>query len=76
MLASEYNPTVLKDGQIIGDIVRYRSYYLALDLDLDKIKTRSKFLKTTFFVLNFIKFPLPTVEFNSLGETKFYPFFF
>ena len=45
--------------------------YMALDFELDKIQTRSKFLKSTFFFLNLIKFPLPTVEFNTLGQTKF-----
>lgn len=75
MLASEVNPTVYKGGEIVP-IERYRSYYLSLDLDLDKIQTRSKFLKSTFFFLNLLKFPLPTIEFNTLGERKFHPFFF
>jgi hypothetical protein len=70
MFSAENNPSYLPQYE------RYRSYYLALDLDLDKIETKSKFLKSTFFFLNLIKFPLPTVEFNSLGETKFHPIFF
>jgi hypothetical protein len=70
MFSAENNPSYLPHYE------RYRSYYLALDLDLDKIETKSKFLKSTFFFLNLIKFPLPTLEFNTLGETKFHPVFF
>ncbi|MCO6499191.1 MAG: DUF2279 domain-containing protein [Vicingus serpentipes] len=77
MLSGETNPTyVYYKGAILPPIERYRSYYLTLDIDFDKIKTNSKFLRSTFFFLNLIKFPLPTVEFNTLGETKFHPFFF
>jgi Predicted periplasmic lipoprotein (DUF2279) len=41
---------------------RYRQFYLAPDIDLTKIKTKSKFLKTLFFVLNSFKFPTPSLE--------------
>ncbi len=76
MLSAEKNPNIYRDGVLLPPVQRYRSYYLSLDLDLDKIQTRSKFLKTTFFFLNMLKFPLPTIEFNTLGERKFHPFFF
>ncbi len=76
MLSGENNPRIYHNGAWVAPIQRYRSYYLSLDLDLDKIKTKSKFLKSTFFFLNMIKFPLPTLEFNTLGEQKFHPFFF
>jgi hypothetical protein len=76
MLSAINNPKYASDGSLLPPIDRYRSYYLALDLDLDKIETRSRFLKSAFFFLNLIKFPLPTVEFNTLGETKFHPIFF
>ena len=76
MLAGEVNPNYAYDGSLLPPIERYRSYYLSLDFDLDKIETKSKFLKSAFFFLNLIKFPLPTLEFNTLGERKFHPFFF
>lgn len=76
MLSAENNPRIYQNGELLPPVERYRSYYLALDLDLDKIQTRSKFLKSTFFFLNLIKFPLPTLEINTLGERKFHPFFF
>lgn len=53
----------------------YRQYYLALDLDLTRIKTKSKALKTVFFILNSIKVPLPTIEFDK-ESTNFHFFKF
>lgn len=78
MLAAENNPRLydVVNRTYLPEVERYRSYYLSLDIDFDKIKTRSKFLKSTFFFLNMIKVPLPTIEFNTLGEKKFHPFFF
>ena len=52
-----------------NDIQRYRRFYFAPDIDLTKIKTRSKFLKTIFFALNALKFPTPAVE-VSQGTVK------
>lgn len=76
LLSGETNPPMYQNGQLLPPVDRYRSYYLSLDLDLDKIETRSKFLKSTFFFLNMLKIPLPTIEFNTLGERKFHAFFF
>jgi uncharacterized protein YfiM (DUF2279 family) len=58
------------------DIARYRQYYLSPDIDLTKIKTRSKVLKFAFGVLNAFKFPLPSIEFNSRGQVVFHPVHF
>ena len=55
---------------------RYRQYYLSLDIDLTKIKTHSKFLKTVFSTINFIKIPAPTFEITSKGTTKFHFLYF
>ncbi len=48
---------------------RYRQWYLAPDIDLTKIKTKSKLLKTVFFVLNSFKFPAPSLELSN-GNLK------
>lgn len=58
------------------EIRRYRQYYLSLDIDLTRIKTKSKFANTVLGTFGFIKFPLPTVEFNQGGTTKFYGVYF
>ena len=76
MLSAQTNPYYASDGSVIPTIERYRSYYLSLDIDLEKIKTDSKFLKSVFFFLNMLKVPLPTIEVNSLGETNFHAFYF
>jgi uncharacterized protein YfiM (DUF2279 family) len=63
------------DGSIAfdrSDITRYRQYYISPDIDLTKIKTRSKVLKFAFGVLNAFKFPLPSIEFNSKGKIGFH----
>lgn len=42
----------------------YSQYYLALDLDLSQIKTKSAFLDFLLGTLNFIHLPSPTLEFR------------
>ncbi len=46
----------------------YRQYYLSVDVDLERIPTRSKVLRTTLFLLNCIKVPAPTLEYRSNGQ--------
>ena len=58
------------------EINRYRQYYVALDIDLTRIKSKSKIANTLLGAFGFVKFPLPTLEFNSLGKTKFYGIYF
>lgn len=45
----------------------YRQYYLSLDVDFRKIKTRRKTLKTFFFLLNTLKVPAPALAFSRRG---------
>ena len=49
---------------------RKRQYYLSLDVDLTKINTDSRMLKSVFDVLNVIKVPFPTLELDSRGSLK------
>lgn len=64
------------DNSFDPTIARQRQYYLSLDIDLTRIKTNSKFFNTVLGAFGFIKFPLPTVEFNQGGATKFYGVYF
>ena len=57
-------------------IDRNRQYYISLDIDLTRIKTKSKFANIFFNAFGFIKFPLPTIEFNEGGNVKFYAVYF
>ena len=61
---------------IIPDQQRYRQFYLSLDLDLTKIKTKSKLLKTVLSTINFIKIPAPTIEFSNKSKVKFHFLYF
>jgi len=55
---------------------RFRQFYLSFDVDLTRISTNYHLLKTIFSVLNMIKIPLPTVEFNSKNGVVFYLLYF
>jgi len=58
------------------NIPRVRRFYLAPDLDFTRIRTRSKALKTVFYVLNMIKVPAPALEYNSQGKFVFHAIYF
>lgn len=55
---------------------RFRQFYLSLDVDLTKIKTKSHFLKTVFSVLNTVKIPAPTIEFVRFNDIKYHFIYF
>ncbi len=52
------------------DIRRVRHFYLAPDVDLTRIKTRSRVLKTALYLVNCLKFPAPALEINSDGKLR------
>ncbi|WP_460764676.1 DUF2279 domain-containing protein [Niabella terrae] len=52
------------------EIPRIRQFYLAPDIDLTRIKTRHKWLRTSFYLLNCLKFPAPALELDSRGKLK------
>lgn len=57
------------------DIPRLRQFYLSPDIDLSRIKTKSKILNSFFKTFN-LKIPLPTLEMNNDGSLKFHPLYF
>lgn len=72
-IARDKNGTITFDRR---DIARGRQFYIAPDIDLSKIRTKSRFLKNTLLLLNALKFPAPSIEFNTHGKTKFYFLYF
>lgn len=54
---------------------RYRQFYLSLDIDLTRIRTRSRLLRTVFASFNWIKIPAPALEVNTRGGVIFRPFY-
>jgi hypothetical protein len=55
-----------------NDLNPYRQFFLSPDIDFTKIKTHHKLLKELFQLMNMIKFPAPTLEYNSQHQTKFH----
>lgn len=66
----------LGNDVVRDDIPRKRQFYLSPDIDFTRIKTKSKFLKTAFFVLNSFKFPAPALMIDSKGKVKGYLIYF
>ncbi|RLD27615.1 MAG: DUF2279 domain-containing protein [Bacteroidetes bacterium] len=64
------------DDYDFSDIPRVRQFFFAPDVDFTRIKTRSKFLKGLFAVMNLIKVPAPTLEVDQNGKVQFYWFYF
>jgi hypothetical protein len=52
------------DSNLAIGLRAYRQYYLSIDLNWQAIPTRSKFLRSAFYVLNIFKFPAPALEYN------------
>jgi len=67
-----------KNGNLIqrNDIERYRRFFLSLDVDWERIPTKSPALKTLFSIINIVKVPFPALEMNTKGEIIFHPMFF
>ena len=74
MIAGKDEPVLLSNGGTLW-IERYRQYYLSLDIDLSRIKTRSHFLKMLSEAFCFIKIPAPALEMSKYGM-KFHPFYY
>jgi uncharacterized protein YfiM (DUF2279 family) len=72
MFGGEENIAKDANGNIIfdrRDIKRYRQWYLSPDIDLSKIKTKSKAINFMLMVLSAFKFPTPSLEFGN-GKLK------
>jgi hypothetical protein len=77
MIGARYNNKLIIDDEgFVTTFDRVRQYYISLDIDFSKIKTRSKILKAVFNSINLLKFPMPTMEFQSGGKTKFHYLYF
>lgn len=75
MLGGNSNPASYQ-GTPLPSLERRRQLYLSLDIDLRKINTRFKTLNSIIHTFNFIKIPMPTIEFNEGDKTKLYWLYF
>jgi len=55
---------------------RYKQLYISFDIDLEKLPIKNRFVRGVFKVLNIIKIPSPTMEFNTRGEQVFHLLYF
>jgi hypothetical protein len=78
MLGGYENTWTTVSGMTVNrsDIPRYKRFYLSADIDLTRIKTKNKTVKTVLSLFNVLKVPAPTIEWNGLGKLSFHPFFF
>ena len=78
MLGGEENIWTDENGIVTdrSDIKRYRRFFLSADVDLTKIRTKKKWLKSVFSLVNSIKIPAPALEFNTKGEFRVHGFYF
>ncbi len=58
-----------------SDIPRYNQYYLSLDVDFTRVKTDKAGVKILLHLLNLVKVPSPTLEFNRMNGVIFHPLF-
>jgi hypothetical protein len=54
----------------------YRRYFLSFDIDLSKIPVKKPWLKMLLGNFNFLKIPLPTIEFSNRNAPRFYVVYF
>jgi uncharacterized protein YfiM (DUF2279 family) len=56
------------DNQLLTNNERGRQFYLSFDLNLSKIETKSRVLRSVLDVFNVIKMPFPAIEFSKKGS--------
>lgn len=76
MLGGHYNRFVVldNDGNVLK-IDRERRFYFSLDVDLTRIKTKSKILKGILSVVNMIKIPAPALQVTKTGLRFYYLYY-
>jgi hypothetical protein len=74
MTGANRNPEDL-NGLSKTNFQRYSQFYLAPDIDLTRIPTKSKNLKLLLNLIGFIKFPMPAIEYNKHGFKFHYLYF-
>jgi hypothetical protein len=71
MLGAESNPTEY-NGEPLPYFERYSQYFLSLDIDLTKIRTKNETVSMLLNLIGYIKLPFPAVEFNRIDKVKWH----
>lgn len=66
----------LPDISLDDQYNRTRQFYLSLDIDLTKIKTKSEFLRLLLAAANTLKIPFPTLEYNDVDGFRMHGIYF
>ncbi|HEV7621699.1 MAG TPA: DUF2279 domain-containing protein [Flavisolibacter sp.] len=74
MTGANENPTEIK-GKPVPYFKRYRQFYISPDVDLFRINGSSLY-NNAAYILRFLKFPAPALEFNTDNRFKFHPFYY
>ena len=59
-----------KNGGRYAEYERHRQYYLSLDIDWTKIKTKNKILRAVLDAMMVVKLPFPSIEFSPQNRWK------
>jgi hypothetical protein len=78
MLGGFENKWTDADGNTITryDIPRKRQFYIAPDIDFNRIKTNKKLVRTLLNFLNILKMPAPALMIDSKGKFRAFAFYF
>jgi hypothetical protein len=71
MLGAESNPAEY-NGEPLPYFERYSQYFLSLDIDLTKIKTKNETVSMLLNLIGYIKIPFPAVEFNRIDKVEWH----
>lgn len=63
-------------GVKLPEFERYRQYLLSFDIDLSRISTKKRWLRTLFNTINIIKIPAPALEYNRVQKFTLKPLYF
>lgn len=75
MTGAHTNPTIV-NGTAIPQFNRTRQFYLSPDIDLTRLPIKNKSLRTLLSAVNFIKVPLPALEYNQEEGFRLHGIFF
>lgn len=71
MLGGADNPSINEAGELLPVFDRRREYFLSLDVDFRKIKTKNKILRTILYTASFVKIPFPSIGYSN-NKLKFH----
>jgi hypothetical protein len=63
-------------GEPFPHLERYRQFFFSLDVDLTRIPTEKRWLRSVFSALNMLKVPFPALEINRVDGIRFRSFYF